>query len=330
MIGSTLTTANAVLCVLTMASSLLSAKGDCQADLASDAFLAFQEAPDNNSTSLAEKAVLCETNISVDFDLDMFAVKGIVLCENNALFDEDFYPLCLPASCTANEDFLDDYLLNMIVSQESNDSSANNDYDVNQCIQNFKYDYIGDGFDPPSYFMCTADYNTGADGVAGPDLAAFESAARADEDLDLAELQTMCDKVDGFDYFTWSGTKYCSDANSDSSTNVEDHPGCLPLSCTSDEMVLLMMVGSPYDAGCDISALTFEGLGDSEPGTGSGTGGGSGDSEDETGSGDEGNGDEGNGDEGNGESGATSIHLNTVAIMITLLGSVLAVVPQAI
>ena len=86
----------------------------------------------------------------------------------------------------------------MIVSQEfnANDSSASsangNDYDVNQCTQNLKYDYIGDGFDPPSYSMCTADYNTGADGAAGPDLAAFESAISSAVagagDLDLAEF----------------------------------------------------------------------------------------------------------------------------------------------
>ena len=74
MIGST-HTANTVLGVLTMASLLLSAKGDCQTCLASDSFIAFQQAPDN-STSLAEKAELCKTNISVYFDLDMFKVKA--------------------------------------------------------------------------------------------------------------------------------------------------------------------------------------------------------------------------------------------------------------
>ena len=80
----------------------------------------------------------------------------------------------------------------MIVSQESNANANGNDYDVNQCTQNLKYDYIGDGFDPPSYSMCTADYNTGADGAAGPDLAAFESAISSAVagagDLDLAEF----------------------------------------------------------------------------------------------------------------------------------------------
>ena len=155
----------------------------------------------------------------------------------------------------------------MIVSQESNandsnTSSANgNDYDVNQCTQNLIYDYIGDGFDPPSYSMCTADYNAGTDEVADPDLAAFESAMSSSAggagDLDLAEFQSLCDKVDGFDYFTWSGVKSCAGTSSGGSTNVEDHRGCLPLSCMSDEMILIMMVESEGNGGCDISAATL-------------------------------------------------------------------------
>ena len=38
---------------------------------------------------------------------------------------------------------------------------------------------------------------------------------------------------------------------------MEDHPGCLPLSCMSDEMIMIMIVGSVGNGGCDISAVTL-------------------------------------------------------------------------
>ena len=185
---------------------------------------------------------------------DMIYFGGKLTCDGDVVADVNhiFSPICFPSACTSNEE-----VLKTIAGSRLFGDAKDHFFVDDQCVEEFTFEHVGPGFVANALGQCEADIKESFTDICSFNLA-FLFAGMEDEP-DYSDLPELCTMIDGFDYFTVSGTKTCSDGSIETLVDV---PTCYPQSCSSmEENVLLqLLASSEEDTDCVISDVSFVGI----------------------------------------------------------------------
>ena len=186
---------------------------------------------------------------------DMIYSGGKLTCDGDVVADVHhiFSPICLPSACTSNEEVLKT-IAGSIIFGDAKDS-----FEDDQCVEEFTFKHVGPGFVADAALQkCSADFREGTD----VNLLSFYTILQIGEmtdEPDYSALPELCTSIEGFDYFTVSGTQTCSDG---SINTLVDKPTCVPQSCSSmgENVFSQLLNDSEEDIVCAMSDISFAGI----------------------------------------------------------------------